>query len=239
MKGHVDNSMGIVTRIAESLTRIKPTEPLRLVKRETRKKQKWSDSSGNSPAKILASRCACKKSIRVKSDKSPRRRDPKCLRRQAGRRCHQAYPRISDDNAKVFFWKFRHLKKKKTSKEHIFQRSEVTKWIMIYVIKIVWSRVHDQFTNRSRGMAIFRLLITRLVIRSWSDHDLDHEDRSSWLQSADIFEKVRESRIQDESWVLCCVLVGNDLSMTRWLKLGPVSIPNSWGHETGWFRISE
>ncbi len=43
---------------------------------------------------------------------------------------------------------------------------------MIYMIKMVWSRVHDQFTNRSRWMSIFRLLITRLVIRSWSDHDL-------------------------------------------------------------------
>jgi hypothetical protein len=53
MKGHVDTSMGIVTRIAEALARIKPTEPLRLVKCETHKKRNCSDSSGNSPVKIL------------------------------------------------------------------------------------------------------------------------------------------------------------------------------------------
>ena len=34
MKVRVDKSMGIVTHIAEALARIKPTEPLRLVKRE-------------------------------------------------------------------------------------------------------------------------------------------------------------------------------------------------------------
>jgi hypothetical protein len=65
MKGHVDKSMGIVTRISELLTRIKPTDPLRLVKCEARKKRNYSDSSGNSPAKILASRCVCKKSSRA------------------------------------------------------------------------------------------------------------------------------------------------------------------------------
>ncbi len=35
MKDRVDNSMGIVTRITEALARIKPTDPLRLSKRET------------------------------------------------------------------------------------------------------------------------------------------------------------------------------------------------------------
>ena len=34
MKGLVDKSIGIVTRIAEALARIKPTESLRLDKRE-------------------------------------------------------------------------------------------------------------------------------------------------------------------------------------------------------------
>jgi hypothetical protein len=57
MKDRVDKSMGIVTHIAEALPRIKPTDPLRLAKREARKKRNCSDSSGNSPAKILASRC--------------------------------------------------------------------------------------------------------------------------------------------------------------------------------------
>ena len=36
MKDRVDKSMGIVTRITEALARIKPTDPLRLVKREAR-----------------------------------------------------------------------------------------------------------------------------------------------------------------------------------------------------------
>jgi hypothetical protein len=39
MKDHVDKSMGIVTRIAEALARIKPTESLRLAKCEVRKKR--------------------------------------------------------------------------------------------------------------------------------------------------------------------------------------------------------
>jgi hypothetical protein len=56
MKGHVDKSMGIVTHITEALSRIKPTDPIRLVKREALKKRNCSDSSGNTPAKILASR---------------------------------------------------------------------------------------------------------------------------------------------------------------------------------------
>jgi hypothetical protein len=67
MKNLVDKSMGIVTRIAEVLARIKPTEPLRLDKREARKKRNCSDSSGNSPVKILVSRCVCKKISRTKS----------------------------------------------------------------------------------------------------------------------------------------------------------------------------
>jgi hypothetical protein len=65
MTDRVDKSMGIVTHIGEALARIKHTEPLRLAKREARKKRKCSDSSGNSPDKILTSRC--KKSSRVKS----------------------------------------------------------------------------------------------------------------------------------------------------------------------------
>jgi hypothetical protein len=42
--------------VAEALTTIKPTESLRLPKREARKKRNCSDSSGNSPVKILVSR---------------------------------------------------------------------------------------------------------------------------------------------------------------------------------------
>ena len=77
MKDRVDKSMGIVTRITETLAKIKPTETLRLTKCEVRKKRKCSESSGNSPVKILASRCVCKRKAAVQS---PHRRDPKCLR---------------------------------------------------------------------------------------------------------------------------------------------------------------
>ncbi len=56
MKDLVDKSMEMVTRISEALTRIKPPESLRLDKRETHKKRNCSDSSGNSPVKILAPR---------------------------------------------------------------------------------------------------------------------------------------------------------------------------------------
>ena len=67
MKVRVDKSMGIVTGIPEALATIKSTESLRLPKREARKKRNCSDYSGNSPAKILDSRCACKKISRATS----------------------------------------------------------------------------------------------------------------------------------------------------------------------------
>jgi hypothetical protein len=60
-RGMKDKSMVIVTRISEDLVRIKPTDRLRLTKREARKKGKYSGSSGNSPVKILGSRYTCKK----------------------------------------------------------------------------------------------------------------------------------------------------------------------------------
>jgi hypothetical protein len=44
MKDHVDKSMGIITRIVEDLTRIKPTETLRLAQCEARKKPNYSDA---------------------------------------------------------------------------------------------------------------------------------------------------------------------------------------------------
>jgi hypothetical protein len=47
MKDLVDKSMGIVTHIAETLSRIKPIETIRLDKREVHKKRNCSDSSGN------------------------------------------------------------------------------------------------------------------------------------------------------------------------------------------------
>jgi hypothetical protein len=67
MKDRVDKSMGIVTRIPETLDRIHATDPLRLVKCEAHKKRNCSDSSGNSPVKILVSRCVCKTSSRANS----------------------------------------------------------------------------------------------------------------------------------------------------------------------------
>jgi hypothetical protein len=76
MKDRVDKSMETVTHIVQDLSRIKPTETLRLAKREARIKRNCSDSSGNSPTKILVSRCACKKA----DVQSPHRGDPKYLR---------------------------------------------------------------------------------------------------------------------------------------------------------------
>jgi hypothetical protein len=67
MKGRVDKSMGVVTRIPEVLDKIKPTESLRLVKNVVRRKRNWSDSSGNSPNKALDSRYTCKKNKQMKS----------------------------------------------------------------------------------------------------------------------------------------------------------------------------
>jgi hypothetical protein len=58
MKDLVDKSMGIVTHIEEAFARIKTTESLRLANRESHKKRNCSDSSGNSPAKILSSTAA-------------------------------------------------------------------------------------------------------------------------------------------------------------------------------------
>ena len=55
MKGRVDKSMGIVTLIPETLAKIKPANPLIFTKGEGHKKRNWSDSSGNSPVKILDS----------------------------------------------------------------------------------------------------------------------------------------------------------------------------------------
>ncbi len=67
MNGRLDKSMGIVTLIPEVLTKIKPTDHLIFSKRVSRKKRNYSDSSGNSPAKVLTSRCGCKKIRRTKS----------------------------------------------------------------------------------------------------------------------------------------------------------------------------
>jgi hypothetical protein len=55
MKDRVDKSMGIVILIPEDLAEIKLTETLRFVKCESRKERNCSDSSGNSPDKILDS----------------------------------------------------------------------------------------------------------------------------------------------------------------------------------------
>ena len=55
MKDRVDKSMGIVTLIPEGVTKVKPTDPLRFVKCVVRQKLKMSDSSSNSPDKILPS----------------------------------------------------------------------------------------------------------------------------------------------------------------------------------------
>ena len=47
MKGRVDKSREIEILMAEALTKVKPTEPLRLAKQAARRNRNWSDSSGN------------------------------------------------------------------------------------------------------------------------------------------------------------------------------------------------
>jgi hypothetical protein len=59
MKGRVDKSMGIVNLITEALAKINPTETLRFTKGAVLKKRNCPDSSGNSPAETLVSRCTC------------------------------------------------------------------------------------------------------------------------------------------------------------------------------------
>ena len=80
----------------------------------------------------------------------------------------------------------------------VLQRSEVTKWIMIYVIKFVWSRVHDLIMNWITRDVHFCVVDHEVVIRSWSDHDLDHESPivdghlviCSWTRSRTLHEEV-------------------------------------------------
>ena len=80
LKGLVDKSRGIVTRIAEAFANIKPKEPLRLARQAARIKRNWSDSSSNSQAKALASRLACKKSRRKASSLISSFLDARCRR---------------------------------------------------------------------------------------------------------------------------------------------------------------
>ena len=49
----LDKSMGIVTRIVVTLTKIKPIDPLGLSKRESHQERKCSHSESNCPANIL------------------------------------------------------------------------------------------------------------------------------------------------------------------------------------------
>jgi hypothetical protein len=64
MKDQVDKSMGIVTIITEDLTKIRPTETSKLGKQSDRRKRNKSDSSDNSPATALVSRCVYKNNKR-------------------------------------------------------------------------------------------------------------------------------------------------------------------------------
>ena len=70
MKDRDERSRGIATHIPDDFVIIKPTVPFRLAKHEARRKQNWSDSSGNSLAKADASRCECKKNNLIKSSYS-------------------------------------------------------------------------------------------------------------------------------------------------------------------------
>ncbi len=56
IKGRDDRSSGIEIRIAETLPKINPTDPLILVKQAERRNRNCSDSSGNSLARTEVSR---------------------------------------------------------------------------------------------------------------------------------------------------------------------------------------
>jgi hypothetical protein len=76
MKGLVDKSIGIVTRITEALARIKPTEPLRLDKREARKNETVPIPQVILRPKYYLHDVCVRKTV----VQSPHRHDPKCLR---------------------------------------------------------------------------------------------------------------------------------------------------------------
>jgi hypothetical protein len=68
MKDLVDKSRGmVILRMTETLAKIKPMDPLRLVKQSSRRKRTLYYSSGNSPDRALASRLGYKKNKRKKS----------------------------------------------------------------------------------------------------------------------------------------------------------------------------
>ena len=66
MNDRVDKSRGIVTLMVETLSNIYPIEPLRLEKQAARMKRNWTDSCGNSPARLFVQfflffLCVCQK----------------------------------------------------------------------------------------------------------------------------------------------------------------------------------
>jgi hypothetical protein len=67
IKGLDDRSNGIEIRIADTLDKINPTDPLILAKQDARRNLNCSDSSGISLARAEVSRWACRNSRRLKS----------------------------------------------------------------------------------------------------------------------------------------------------------------------------
>ena len=67
MKDRDERSRGIVTRMTDAFTIIKPTTPFRLVKHEGLRKRNWSDSSVNSSVNGDVSRHTCKNKSRINS----------------------------------------------------------------------------------------------------------------------------------------------------------------------------
>ena len=67
IKGRDDKSSGIAIRIADTVAKINPTDPLILAKQAARRNLNCSDSSGISLARAEASRWACRNSRRLKS----------------------------------------------------------------------------------------------------------------------------------------------------------------------------
>jgi hypothetical protein len=67
IKGRDDRSSGIEIRIADVLSKINPTDPLILAKKDERRNLNCSDSSGISLVRAEVSRWVCRNSRRLKS----------------------------------------------------------------------------------------------------------------------------------------------------------------------------
>jgi len=78
--------------------------------------------------------------------------------------------------------KFCGWRRKKRCSARLLRRASDHDHIMIFVIRSWSDHDLDHQILLKKGHLVINMVIS--WSRSWSDHDLDHEDRSSWLQSA-------------------------------------------------------